>query len=214
MRRIAASALLLCAAACTQPQPEPAAVDDAAGDAASASARTVESDAEQSEQKPDPALAVRPETRTGSKCLADEAVAFSCPMKSGKHVSVCITESNGTKFAQYRFGPPDGPAELVWPVKPDSGRLSFTSVPYSGGGEGQIIFTNGDTTYAVFSRIVRTHFVEGEPNYPAITDGIIVKRGGAVLGELLCMGDQAEMPVNFGLAKEYMDAAPELITDG
>ena len=214
MRRIAAFALLFYVAACTQPEPQPAAIDDAADNVATASAEPVKSDAEQSEQKPGPAPAVRPVAKTGSQCLAGEGVAFTCPMKSGKHVSVCITQSDGSKFAQYRFGPPDGPAELVWPAKPDSGRLSFASVPYSGGGEGQIIFTNGDTTYAVFSRIVRTHFVEGEPNYPAITDGIIVKRGGAVLGELLCMGDQAEMPVNFGLAKEYMDAAPELITGG
>lgn len=150
-----------------------------------------------------------------STCQEGEDIIFACTMKSGKKASICVTGSGNTgqnekKFAQYRFGPADAPAELVWPMAPSDGKLAFKSVPYSGGGEAQISFVNGDTEYVVFSRMVRTNFEPGEPNYPAIEDGILIRRGGTVLGELGCGGD-VEMPIQYALAEQYSDPAPEMI---
>ena len=146
----------------------------------------------------------------GSVCKDGEEKVFSCTMKSGKRASVCVTGDGDAKFAQYRFGPAAGPAELVWPASADAGKLAFKSVPYSGGGEAQISFTRGDTTYVVFSRVIRTNFTAGEPNNPAISDGILVVRGGSILGELGCAGT-VEMPVNYDLAEKYGSPAAEII---
>lgn len=149
----------------------------------------------------------RPE-QPASTCGEGEEVIFACTMKSGKKASICVTEEGDTKFAQYRFGPAGKPAELAWPMSPADGRLAFKSVPYSGGGEGQLSFVKGDTRYVVFSRMVRTNFEPGEPNYPAIEDGILVLRGGSVLGELACA--DVAMPVQYALAEEYSEPAPEI----
>ncbi|MGB7374035.1 hypothetical protein [Pontixanthobacter sp.] len=141
-------------------------------------------------------------------CGADEQVIFACTMKSGKKASVCVADKGGTPFAQYRFGPADKPAELAWPMSPTDGRLAFKSVPYSGGGEAQISFTRGDTRYVVFSRVVRTNFTAGEPNYPAIDDGIMVLRGGSALGALMCA--DVAMPIQTALAEKYSDPAADM----
>ena len=142
-------------------------------------------------------------------CSEAEQKVFSCTMKSGKQASVCIAGEGDAQFAQYRFGRVGKTAELVWPASADAGVLTFKSVPYSGGGEAQISFTRGDTTYAVFSRVIRTNFEPGEPNYPQIDDGIMVKRNGAMLGELLC--ENLDLPIDVNLAGRHMKPAAEMI---
>lgn len=145
-----------------------------------------------------------------STCQEGEEIIFACTMKSGKTASICVTGQDDKKFAQYRFGPADAAAELVWPIAPSDGKLAFKSVPYSGGGEAQISFVNGDTEYVIFSRVVRTNFEPGEPNNPAIEDGILIRRGQTVLGELGC-GNDVEMPIHYDLAEQYSDPAPAMI---
>ena len=130
-------------------------------------------------------------------------------MKSGKHASVCVTGVGDAQFAQYRFGQLGRPVELVWPVSADAGVLALKSVAYSGGGEAQISFTRGDTTYVVFSRVIRTNFEPDEPNYPQIDDGIMVRRNGAMLGELLC--ENVDRPIDVNLAGQHMKPAAEMI---
>jgi hypothetical protein len=61
--------------------------------------------------------------------------------------------------------------------------------------------------------MVRTNFTEGEPNNPAIRDGVIIMRGGAFVGLRLCEGGQAKMPLNFGAARRAMGEPGALFTD-
>lgn len=148
-----------------------------------------------------------------SECGAGEQTIFSCTMKSGKQASVCVAGDGAARFAQYRFGPANSAAELVWPASAEAGQLAFKSVPYSGGGEAQLSFTRGDTTYVVFSRVIRTNFAPGEPNNPAIEDGIMVLRGDTVLGELACSAD-VETPINYDLAEKYGEPAEVMFYAG
>ena len=145
-------------------------------------------------------------------CAKSEAVIFSCAVKNGKTISVCEkVVGDGQKFAQYRYGERDKAAELVWPLSHKDGSLKFATVPYSGGGEGQIAFTRGQYQYVAFSRMVRTNFEADEPNNPAIVDGVIVLRGGKISQIQKC-DDIDPMPVQYGLAEKLMGREDELFT--
>jgi hypothetical protein len=138
----------------------------------------------------------------GVDCQKGEDRIFSCKTGSGKHVAVCGTASGKT---EYRFGA--AKPELVL----QGGQ--YATVGYSGGGEQQIAFDSGSTRYVVFSRMVRTNFAPDEPNYPAISDGVIVLRKDKVLSVLTCGGpDPDPMPVQMGLAEQYMKQRDELFT--
>ncbi len=134
-------------------------------------------------------------------CGSDEETIFSCKTDAGKTIAVCASE----KSVQYRYGKDTAAIVLT--------ATEWASVPYSGGGEGQIRFTNGDTDYIVFSRMIRTHFKEGEPNYPAISDGVIVMRDDEVLRLLECEGGQAEKPLDFNIADARLARLNELFTE-
>jgi len=133
-------------------------------------------------------------------CQKGEDRIFSCKTGSGKRVAVCGTAAGKT---EYRFGATK--PELVL----QGGQ--YASVGYSGGGEQQIAFDNGATRYVVFSRMVRTNFAPDEPNYPAISDGVIVLRKDKVLSVLACE-DADPMPVQMGLAEKHMKQQDELFT--
>lgn len=149
--------------------------------------------------------AVIKKTAATGWCSANEPVIFSCQLKNRKTISVCGTENGaGYKTAQYRFGTLGQPPELLWPEAAGKDRLTFASAPYSGGGEAQLGFSRGDVTYVVYSRIVRTNFTPGEPNDPAITDGIMVLKGQALATDLIC-SDSDVAPVDYELASEYAD---------
>ncbi|WP_114520458.1 hypothetical protein [Altererythrobacter sp. ZODW24] len=145
-------------------------------------------------------------------CEKDEGVVFSCTMEDGKTASICAkTYSDGTEFAQYRYGQRDKALELVWPITVADGALKFATVPYSGGGEGQIAFERGEYQYVAFSRMVRTNFAPGEPNNPAITDGVMILRNGQISQTKTCDGPDL-MPVQYELAEKLMGRADELFT--
>lgn len=108
-------------------------------------------------------------------CRGKEQAIFSCKVENGKRIAVCAAPGGPV---QYRFGA-DTPEITL-----DASR--WASVPYSGGGEAQIAFANGDTRYIVFSRMVRTNFEPGETNDPAISDGVVVLRGERFLGLQRC----------------------------
>ncbi|QDH34401.1 hypothetical protein [Porphyrobacter sp. YT40] len=156
-------------------------------------------------QTPSPvATSVAPLAASGDSisCPSPEETLFFCTMPRRRRLAVCAPEGGEP---QYRFG------ENVPELTIDGGE--WGSAPYSGGGEGQIRFSNGMTDYIVFSRIVRTHFTEGEPNYPAIRDGVIIMRRGEVVALRLCEGGQAETPVNFAVARRAMGEPGALFTD-
>ena len=128
-------------------------------------------------------------------CAADEPTIFSCKVKGGKQLSVCGSENvAGEPMAQYRFGGTS--AEMVI----DGGK--FSSVGYSGGGEAQIAFRNGQTKYIVFSRTVRTNFEAGEPNEPDFQDGVMVVRPGKPVATISCVGEVSDT-VDLGNAEQY-----------
>ncbi|KEO91953.1 hypothetical protein EH31_04580 [Erythrobacter longus] len=139
--------------------------------------------------------------RTDVACADTEETIFSCTVEGGKQLAVCA----GQIGAQYRFG--RGKSELTL----SNGR--WASVPYSGGGEAQIAFQNGETRYIVFSRVARTNFAPGEPNNPAITDGVIVERAGKKIAELKCGWEGELMPVQVFAAERHLEKADTLFTD-
>jgi hypothetical protein len=109
-------------------------------------------------------------------CTTGETPFFSCEIGT-KRVSVC----GGGTGAVYRFGTP-GKVELT------SRALAFANRGYSGGGESQVTATNGEYSYTVFDRTVRTSFDEGR-NDPAFSSGLLVGRGGRVLSSRMCKGE-------------------------
>ena len=134
-------------------------------------------------------------------CSKEETAIFSCKAGNGKTIAVCAAQVGKV---EYRYG--KGEAELVAPA------TGFASVPYSGGGEAQIEAKNGDTSYIVFSRVVRTNFTEGEPNYPEFTDGVIVQRGDQVLNLQVCDDPDAKA-VDYDAAERFLTTADDLFTE-
>lgn len=133
-------------------------------------------------------------------CVDGEETVFSCKTTSGNDLAVCA----GGESVHYRFGKGSPSMSLMG--------AEWASVAYSGGGEAQIRFANGNTNYIVFSRIVRTNFKPGEPNNPAISDGVIVTRGEEVLGMHTCLDDGSTDPINYDLADANIKPADDLFT--
>ena len=127
-------------------------------------------------------------------CAAGETPIFSCRFADGKRLAVCGTAPGK---ADYRFGG-EGKPELVL----SGGRNA--SAMYSGGGESQLAFDNGDTRYIVFSRMVRTGFGE-EGNMPAISDGVVVERAGKFAAIRICEGSDLR-PVDVVAAERHLPA--------
>lgn len=133
-------------------------------------------------------------------CSADETPIFACKFKDGKRVAVCgVSEWYG----RYRFGSATTELDL------NGGNYAYTM--YSGGGEGQIAFVNGDTRYIVFSRMVRTGFDENG-NRPAFSDGIVIERGGKFLDIKLCE-DPDLLPIQNEAANAIWEDEGNLFTD-
>ena len=171
---------------------------------------------QRAEQAPPPAGPLSPVPVTAAsgspgrtvECASGEAEVFSCKVAGGKRIAICGTgtgtgKGTGRGEAEYRFG--DGEPELVL----SGGR--WASVPYSGGGEAQVAFASGDTSYVVFSRIVRTNFAAGEPNDPAISDGVIVLEDKEVIGIQLC-DDPDVAAIDYDLAEAHFPRADDLFS--
>jgi hypothetical protein len=83
-----------------------------------------------------------------SLCTPTEKVVFSCPIHTGKHISVCSSE----KSVQYRFGRP-GKVELEYPKPRDFTPASFEYFHYFRPGETRVSlqFETQAADYTVFS---------------------------------------------------------------
>jgi hypothetical protein len=111
------------------------------------------------------------EPNTKTLCQETEAVIFSCPTKSGKHISVC----SGAKVpVKYLFGNAVK-VELVLPVNKDV-KIGYNSIMYSGGGGGYVRFKTGPMEYIVYSRTGRG-FDEA---------GVIVQKSGKKIATVTC----------------------------
>lgn len=163
------------------------------------------------EQKDEGSVAVAAdEDEATTLCGAKETPVFSCTVRGGKIASVCLAKGDDGEFAQYRFGRPDAAPELVWPTD-GNGQIEWASVPYSGGGEAQLSFAIGDVRYVVYSKVVRTNFTAGEPNNPAMTDGVMVLRSNKVAASLACDGT-ALLPIDIDAAQAHLAEANDLFT--
>ena len=126
-------------------------------------------------------MAPVPAAETGAGdtlCQAGETPFFSCEI-GAKRVSVC----GGGSGAVYRSGTP-GKVELT------SRSLTFANRGYSGGGETQITAKNGEYTYTVYDRTVRTSFGDGG-NDPEFSSGLLVARGARVISSKTCKGESS-----------------------
>ncbi len=132
-------------------------------------------------------------------CKADETPIFACTFADGKRVAVC---GAGEGTGRYRFGADTPELELA------GGEYAYAM--YSGGGESQIAFDNGNTRYIVFSRMVRTGFGD-EGNAPAISDGIVIERAGKFAGMRLCEGEL--LPTDVNVANAIWEDRGELFTE-
>lgn len=146
-------------------------------------------------------VAQAPAAASGGGCMAGEETIFSCKTAADKRIAVCAARGGPV---EYRYGA--GEPELTVA----GGR--FASVPYSGGGEAQLAFDNAGTRYVVFSRIVRTNFAPGEPNNPAISDGVMVLQGEKVVSVQVC-SDTDPVPVQYDVAARHMEQENELFTE-
>lgn len=137
-------------------------------------------------------------------CGRGEANLFSCTA-GNKRIAVCgVTNAQGQRTAQYRFGNANG-AEITL----DGGR--FANVAYSGGGEAQIEFANGATRYIVYSSTIRTGFDENGNN-PEFSDGVVVLNNGRQLTDKRCTGNVESVDVMAGDA--YGGVANDLFYEG
>lgn len=134
-------------------------------------------------------------------CSPDEEPVFACNLDNGKRLAVCAT---GSETVEYRYG--GAKSELVL-----SGG-AWANAAYSGGGEAQIAFENGDTRYIVFSRMIRTNFEAGEPNDPAMSDGVIAERAGKVLAVRTC-DDPNVVAIQYSAAEKVLPQADDLFTN-
>jgi hypothetical protein len=135
-------------------------------------------------------------------CAPGEKVLFSCSLENGKMASVCAAaQIGGARFAQYRYGVQGEESELVYPKSRQDGAIRFVSVPYSGGGEAQLIFERGDTTYVVYSNVIRTGFDEGG-NKPEFNDGLFAMRGDKTIADHQCKSDGL-MSIDSEKARKY-----------
>lgn len=85
-----------------------------------------------------------------SLCLEQETDEFSCKLKT-KFVSVCSTDN----LQIYRFGLP---SKIELELSSES---AIEHYGFSGGGERVMTFNNGQYSYVVNSRTVRTEYVVG-----------------------------------------------------
>lgn len=110
-------------------------------------------------------------------CAPQETAVFVCPV-GRKLVSVC---GQGDK-ATYRYGSP-GKVEL------SSQALTTAERSFSGGGETQIYFNNGQFTYLIYDKTVRTSFSADGRNDPDFTSGLVVLKGGHAVSIRKCGTD-------------------------
>lgn len=145
-------------------------------------------------------------------CATPDQEIFSCQLDNGRQVSVCLAGDDGARQVRYSYGLPGKEAELVLPVNTaKASPARYANVMYSGGGEQQIAFSNGDYRYIVFSRVVRTNFEPGEPNYPAIDDGLFVEKAGKQIAMYSCVSEPK--PVDVARAAASMTEERELFAE-
>ena len=119
----------------------------------------------------------------GTHCTATETAAFSCSLRDGKVVSVCLAKSSGAQPSalSYRFGRLGAP-EFVFPDSPAGslGRFRYAHYVRYQVDRTELGFSNGRAEYSVFD------YYEGEGR-PRYSRGVRVSLDGKDR-ERLCTG--------------------------
>lgn len=120
---------------------------------------------------------------SASLCQPGEQPLFQC-QAGARTIALCGGGAGANRYVQYRYGRP-GAVELAYPARGMAG-IWRAQIPYSGGGETQVNFRNGATTYSLYSRTVRTGFEPGGTNNPAFSAGVEVRQGGRKIADRVC----------------------------
>ncbi|HCC80939.1 MULTISPECIES: hypothetical protein [unclassified Methylophaga] len=109
-------------------------------------------------------------------CETHERVSFACDFKS-KSVSVC---RNDKETLIYRFG---SQQKIELELTSD---IHFSRVAYSGGGEGNLTFFNGNYRYVVYSSISNGAWLDDGSREKVERAGIYVVKGDKLLKDIEC----------------------------
>ena len=109
-------------------------------------------------------------------CKTNESVSFSCGFKT-KSVSVC---RNDDQALIYRFG-----SKKNIELELKSG-VHFSHTAYSGGGEGNLTFHNGNYKYVVYSSISNGDWLGDGTREKVERAGIYVVKGEKLLTDIQC----------------------------
>lgn len=138
--------------------------------------------------------------QSDSLCRIGEEALFQC-RAGAKTIALCGGGAGAERYVQYRYGTP-GNVELAYPARGMAG-LSRANIPFSGGGETQVNFSNNGVGYTLYSRTVRTGFGAGGNN-PEFSAGVTVRQPGRAPVEISCTAPTDE---SFGAA--VYDLLPE-----
>lgn len=109
-------------------------------------------------------------------CETQETVSFSCGFKT-KSVSVCRNDEGALI---YRFG---SKQNIELELKSD---VHFSRTAYSGGGEGNLTFLNGNYKYVVYSRISNGDWLADGTREKVERAGVYVVKGEKLLTDIQC----------------------------
>lgn len=120
-------------------------------------------------------------------CKPDEKVIFSCPLKTGKTVSLCASPdlARGTGALQYRFGKTGQPLKLAYP-KPAKHPGNYFSLDSSHGGQWslhELGFSVGEFRYEIL--------VQTNSAIPEDGASLSVFRGRRRVADMECRFDEA-----------------------
>lgn len=124
-------------------------------------------------------ILLSPSVYSEGLCNTDERVSFSCSAES-KSISVC---RNSEEALIYRFGTPQ---KIELELESD---IHFSRTTYSGGGEGNLTFQNGDYSYVVYSSISNGDWLEDGTREKIERAGVYVVEGDKLLADIECQSD-------------------------
>ena len=135
-----------------------------------------------------------------ASCMAEETTVFACSFEDGERVAVC---SRGSATASLRSAD----------TSVEGGK--WARVGYSGGGELQIAFDEGERRYVVYSRTIRTNFSPEHNNPPGGGDGLVVLQNGEFesLNKCRAGGDQSDYDEASEAAIQRLPQSDDLFTD-
>jgi hypothetical protein len=121
-----------------------------------------------------------PQARADGVCGDSNSLIFDCQLP-GSTVVLCLSSQTGA--VTYRASSSGKTDMLISSLDQKDARFLFSSAPNVGGGEAHIRFSNGEYTYILYDRTVRT--VDGADS----SAGVVVYRKTKKIANLICEND-------------------------